>query len=495
MKQWTVFIWHPWPSAMRFCLAPWLQAQEVQQIVLIHPADVHYPEDPDPQVAEVKEETFIPGRSLEHLLHAVTTDYLVIIREPGVYSPSDAFFRRCHQAGEAAGAGLLYSHYRRMTDDHHTVDIPLPPFQPGSGRDTFPLGPLVVLRMAAVREILNRQGALWPSRWGGLMEVFYRFAGQGQVQHVPEFLYAMRQNDASDRETEHFAYLTPENREQQMEMENLFSSYLRRRQAWLPPRESRILPAGNVDSVLASVVIPVRNREGTIAQAVESAARQETDFPFNILVVDNHSTDGTSRVIGEMASRHAPVRHLVPPRMGLNIGGCWHYAVSLDLCGSYAVQLDSDDLYAGPRTLQTMVDCLRSGGYALAVGSYRVVDENLDEIPPGVVDHREWTAENGHNNLLRVEGIGAPRAYYVPALRQIGFPDVGYGEDYAVVLALSRKYTVGRVMEPVYLCRRWRGNSDSERSPGRSAAHHQYKDFLRTLELKARQRLNEQRSG
>jgi len=495
MSQWTVFIWNPYGCALHYCLAPWLQAAEVAQIVLIHPDDVHYAEDTAPQVVEVREATFIPGRTMEHLLQAVTTDYLAIIREPGVFIPGDTFFRRFGQAAESVGAGFLYSHYRRFASDHEAVDIHLPLFQPGSGRDTFPLGPLVVLRMAAVREMLSRKGALWPSRWGGLMEMFYRFVREGQVQHIPEFLYTMRPNEAVDRQAEHFAYLAPQNREQQMELEQLFSSHLRRCQAWLPPREGRILPVEKNDSVLASVVIPVRNRSGTITQAVESAASQETDFAFNILVVDNHSTDGTSRVLEELAARHAPVRHLVPPRTGLNIGGCWQYAVSLDMCGHYAVQLDSDDLYAGPDTLQTMVDCLRGGGYALAVGSYRVVDENLDEIPPGVVDHREWTAENGHNNLLRVEGIGAPRAYCVPILRHFGFPDVGYGEDYAVALALSRHYAVGRVMEPVYLCRRWRGNTDSELSPARNAAHHEYKDFLRTLELQARQRLNQSPPG
>jgi hypothetical protein len=479
---------------MRFCLAPWLQAPEMRQIVLIHPADVHYPDDPDARVVEVKEETFIPGRTLENLLRAVTTDYLLVIREPGVYIPSDGFFRRLEQVGESTRAGLLYTDFRRHTDNNHAERVPLPPFQLGSGRDTFPLGPLLAFRMDAVRESLDQHGALFPSRWGGMLEIFYRFVRGGQVQHIPEVLYSIRQNEAVDQEREHFAYLAPEHREQQLEMENLFSSHLRRLQAWLPPRENSILPSDTDAPVTASVVIPVRDRAATIAQAVESAVSQETDFPFNVLVVDNHSTDGTSRILEELACRHEYLRHLIPPRTGLNIGGCWHYAINLQMCGQYAVQLDSDDLYAGPGTLQTMVECLRSGGHALAVGSYRVVDENLDEIPPGVVDHREWTRENGHNNLLRVEGIGAPRAYYVPVLRRIGFPDVGYGEDYAVVLALSREFTVGRVMEPVYLCRRWRGNTDSDISPARTAAHHLYKDFLRTMEIQARTQMNLGRS-
>jgi glycosyltransferase involved in cell wall biosynthesis len=240
----------------------------------------------------------------------------------------------------------------------------------------------------------------------------------------------------------------------------------------------------------ASVIIPTRNRETTIGAAVSSALAQQTDFEFNVIVVDNHSTDNTPEVVEKYARKDARLIHLIPSRRDLLIGGCWNEAIHSPRCGTFAVQLDSDDLYTDASALQKMVNRFDEGDYAMVVGAYRTTDLRQKDIPPGIVDHREWTRENGRNNLLRVNGLGAPRAFYVPILQCHPFPNVSYGEDYAVGLRLSRHYEIGRILEPIYLCRRWEGNSDASLSREASNRHDVYKDHLRTQEILARQKLN-----
>ncbi|HCV43282.1 MAG TPA: glycosyl transferase, partial [Bacteroidetes bacterium] len=237
------------------------------------------------------------------------------------------------------------------------------------------------------------------------------------------------------------------------------------------------------------VIIPVKNRIKTIGDAVGSALNQKTEFPFNVIIVDNHSTDGTTDVLQSFASKDARMLHLIPRREDLGIGGCWNEAVHHAKCGRFAVQLDSDDLYKDETTLQRIVDTFWQERCAMVVGSYQMVNFNLEEIPPGVIDHREWTPENGRNNALRINGLGAPRAFFTPILRQINFPNVGYGEDYAVGLAISREYQIGRIFEPIYLCRRWEGNSDADLDIAKQNAFNFYKDKLRTFEIMARNRL------
>ena len=236
----------------------------------------------------------------------------------------------------------------------------------------------------------------------------------------------------------------------------------------------------------ATVVIPVRNRERTIADAIRSVLAQVTDFPFNVIVVDNHSTDGTSALIDTFVHNGRPVVHLVPERTDLGIGGCWDLAVRDAHCGRFAVQLDSDDLYKDTNVLQTIVDAFHEQQCAMLIGSYELCDFALRPLPPGLIDHKEWTAANGMNNALRINGLGAPRCFYTPVIRQVGFPNVSYGEDYAVGLAISRRYRIGRIFDSLYLCRRWEGNSDAALSPDRVNANNRYKDFIRTVELKAR---------
>jgi glycosyltransferase involved in cell wall biosynthesis len=243
--------------------------------------------------------------------------------------------------------------------------------------------------------------------------------------------------------------------------------------------------------VEASVVIPVFNRKKTIATAIKSALGQKTDFSYNIIVIDNHSTDGTGSVIRKLAAINPEVHHVIPQRRDLLIGGCWNEAINSSFCGRYSVQLDSDDLYASSYVLQKIVDALRKGNMAMVVGSYTIVNEQLKPIPPGLIDHREWTQANGHNNVLRINGFGAPRAFHTGVLRQIRFPNVSYGEDYAAALRISRYYRIGRIYESIYLCRRWSGNTDAALTIEQQNRNDFYKDKLRSLEILARQTMNE----
>jgi cellulose synthase/poly-beta-1,6-N-acetylglucosamine synthase-like glycosyltransferase len=308
---------------------------------------------------------------------------------------------------------------------------------------------------------------------------------------IPEFLCFRLEESDQTRVEKLFDYVRPENRKAQIEMERVLTDYLKRIDAFLEPHFQKIRRP--VSPKTASVIIPVRDRQRTIGDAVKSALVQRTDFDFNVIVVDNHSTDKTPSILQDLMRRDSRLIHLIPSRKDLLIGGCWNEAIHSSRCGTFAIQLDSDDLYADTSVLQRIVDRFDDGEYAMVIGTYRTTDLNQREIPPGVVDHREWTRDNGHNNLLRVNGIGAPRAFYTPLLRNHPFPNVSYGEDYAVGLRLSRHYEIGRILEPIYVCRRWEGNSDASLSTEAYNQHDTYKDRLRTLEILARQKLNREK--
>jgi glycosyltransferase involved in cell wall biosynthesis len=300
---------------------------------------------------------------------------------------------------------------------------------------------------------------------------------------------------ADDLKKSQFAYVDPRQLAYQKEMESVATEHLKRIGAYCG-HEPLPAPADEAEyPVAASIIIPVRNRERTIAEAVQSALSQKTDFPFNVLVVQNHSSDRTGAIMDDLAARDSRVVHLVPGRTDLGIGGCWNEAVQSARCGRFVCQLDSDDLYSDEYTLAKVIGMLREGGCGMVVGSYRLVNFNLEEIPPGIIDHREWSDDNGRNNLLRVNGIGAPRAFATSLLRRFPFPNVSYGEDYAVSLRISRDYTVGRIYEPVYLCRRWEDNTDAQLSNEQEVRYAEYKDGLRTQEIQERQGINRNQSG
>jgi glycosyltransferase involved in cell wall biosynthesis len=306
-----------------------------------------------------------------------------------------------------------------------------------------------------------------------------------KIVHMNEYLYTEIETDSRKSGEKQFDYVDPKNRQVQIEMEEICTEHLKRIGAWLAP-DFKEVAFGQSFPVTATVVIPVFNRIRTVKDAVESALSQKCDFPYNVIVVDNHSTDGTSEILSNMASRDNRLMHIVPAKHDLGIGGCWNLAVHSEHCGEFAVQLDSDDVYSGPDTLAKIVAAFHEQKCAMVVGTYQMTDFNMNPIPPGVIDHREWTEENGRNNALRINGLGAPRAFWTPLLRKLNLPNTSYGEDYALGLRISREYRIGRIYDVLYCCRRWDGNSDAALDIDKINANNLYKDRIRTWELTAR---------
>ena len=378
-------------------------------------------------------------------------------------------FERMIQVMRDAGAGWVYSD----SEGHPRIN-----YQSGSIRDNFDFGAVVAVRADAFEKGTE-------AHWSSLYDLRLRISGKFPVVRIPEPLYSASVADTRPTGQKQFDYVDPRNREYQIEMERIATAHLKRTGAYLEPRFETVPQPVDSFAVRASVVIPVRNRERTILDAVNSVLAQKTDFDFNVIVVDNHSTDRTTELLREVGDSR--LVHLIPGRRDLGIGGCWNEAIYSAHCGRYAVQLDSDDLYAGDTVLARIVGELESGPYAMVVASYTMVDFSLQEIPPGLIDHREWTRENGRNNALRINGLGAPRAFDTSVLRRIGFPNVSYGEDYAVALRISRDFEIGRIYDSVYLCRRWEGNTDTALPLETANRYDAYKDWVRTVEIQARQ--------
>ena len=383
--------------------------------------------------------------------------------------------------------GMVYADRYEETEGelrpHPVID-----YQAGSVRDDFDFGSLILYRTEvlkqAVFEISTESDYAYSASYAVRLALSRRYS----LTHIREFLYTETETDTRRSGEKQFDYVDPRNRSVQIERETVFTRYLKKTGAYLPPVEHRIdLNEGDFPCE-ASVIIPVRNRVRTIDDAIRSVLEQETTFHYNLIIVDNHSTDGTTEAIRRYAGEKKIV-HLIPERTDLGIGGCWDLAIRDARCGRFAVQLDSDDLYSGPDTLQRIMDTFHKEQCAMVIGSYRMTNFNLETLPPGIIDHREWTSENGHNNALRINGLGAPRAFFTPLLREIGVPNVSYGEDYALGLAFSRRYRIGRIYDVVYLCRRWEGNSDAALSIEKVNRNNAYKDSLRTLELAQRRAL------
>lgn len=383
---------------------------------------------------------------------------------------------------------LIYSdHYEQK--DGELIPHPVIDYQLGSVRDDFDFGSVLLFDSKTLKEGVLDLENQENYHYAALYALRLFASHQGTICHINEYLYTEVEEDLRLSGEKQFDYVNPRNREVQIEMEKAFTHYLKETETYLAPHF--IQPDFNAEGfeVEASVIIPVKNRVKTIKDAIDSVLSQETDFPFNLLIVDNHSTDGTSEAI-ESYQGHSQVIHIRPERKDLGIGGCWSLAANHPQCGRFAVQLDSDDIYSSPHTLQKIVNGFHEQKCAMLVGSYRITDFNLNTLPPGIIDHKEWTEENGHNNALRINGLGAPRAFYTPILREIGIPNVSYGEDYALGLAFSRSYKIGRIYEELYLCRRWKGNSDAALSIEKVNRNNHYKDSLRTREMLIRSQLH-----
>lgn len=397
---------------------------------------------------------------------------------------------RLTQVATEIDATLTYSYFREKNEDGSILLHPVNDYQPGSLRNDFDFGPLVMLNAA---DVLSATEDFTPEDSemldGGWYAMRLQLTLGKMMAMIPEYLYTAKRVDYRKSGQKQHDYVNPSNRENQIQMEKVFTAHLRAIGGMLPPASEDVDYDAESFPVEASVIIPVKNRVRTVMDAVNSALSQKCDFDFNVIVVDNDSTDGTRQLLEECTD---PKLHLVrvSDDEGLGIGGCWNKAILSKECGRFAIQLDSDDLYNSDNVVQTIVNKFRSGNFGMVVGSYTMVDFNGNIIPPGLISHEEWTENNGLNNALRTHGFGAPRAFFTPLLRRFLFPNVSYGEDYAMALRISREYRVGRIYESLYLCRRWEGNSDAALSLERTNAHNNYKDCLRSIELLARVRHN-----
>lgn len=416
-------------------------------------------------------------------------DYVLLIFKEHRVQIGQFGIERMLQIAEETGAGMVYSDYMEIKEGKLTAH-PLIDYQEGSLRDDFNFGSLVLYNAKALLEVFSMMTQKF--FYAGFYYLRLKISQSYDIVRIPEFLYTVDETDIRKSGQKIFDYVDPKNRQVQIEMEQAVTEYLKDVGAWLKPMFEPICFIDDDFPVIASVVIPVRNREKTIADAIESVLVQKTDFDFNLIVVDNWSTDQTTEIIRSYTEKNKNVIHIIPKRKDLGIGGCWNRAVHDEHCGMFVIQLDSDDIYKDETTIQKMVDVFYRDNCAMVVGTYQLVNFNLEEIPPGIIDHKEWTRENGRNNALRINGLGAPRAFYTPVLREVKIPNVSYGEDYAVGLAISRNYQIGRIYDNLYLCRRWDDNSDASLNIEKMNKHNLYKDRLRTIELKARQRKNKQ---
>ena len=447
----------------------------------------------DDRISIIYAEDIGSTRSLKKIADGLVTEYLILVREGYTISPVQYALERFVQVADSAGADMVYSDCIENGQKHPLIDL-----QAGSLRNDFDFGPATLWRSSSFREALSQQSAETNWQFAALYDLRLRMK---KIFHLREYLYSYSESDLRKSGERQFDYVKASARDAQIEMEKAVTLHLKRIGAYLPgPRPDAPEPECPVHGykvsevsepagepygfpVTASVIIPVYNRVRTVGDAVKSALSQNCDFSFNVIVIDNHSTDGTTELLNRLSAEDSRVVHIIPQEEGLGIGGCWNVAIDSPQCGLYSVQLDSDDIYSGPDTLTKIVEGFRRMRCAMLVGAYSLTDFSLSPIPPGTVDHREWTDENGHNNALRINGLGAPRAFRTDILRKIHFPNTSYGEDYAVALRLSGMYRLGRIYEPLYFCRRWEGNSDAALSIEKQNANNLYKDSIRTIEL------------
>lgn len=441
--------------------------------------------------ATIKTDNLQSTYTMQQIANDCRTPYLAVYSK---YTPMDLLpqaLQRMMQVAEDTRAGLVYADYYEVRDGkrcpHPVID-----YQSGSLRDDFDFGSLILYRTDSLRKALDEDNRTY--LYAGTYAVRLNISRISPIVHIAEYLYTEIEQDLRAGGVKQFDYVNPRNRAVQIEMERACTAYLSNIGGLLVPGQTEAVPMALKFPCEASVIIPVYNRVRTIGDALQSALCQITDFDYNVIVVDNHSTDGTTEVIDKYNGNPRLI-HLIPERKDLGIGGCWQYAIDHHCCGRYAVQLDSDDLYADATVLQQITDCFKQENCGMVIGSYDLTDFNLRPLPPGIIDHREWSDDNGRNNALRINGLGAPRAFETTILRKMGIPNVSYGEDYALGLRISRYYRIGRIYKSLYHCRRWEGNSDAALPIERINRNNFYKDQLRTWELQARIALNKEKQA
>ena len=438
----------------------------------------------------IKSDHPFSSEAIKKVIEETSTPYLLLINGSRYIEIDANVPKNFVSEADRSQAGWIYSDYYEKKKDKLTLH-PLIDYQTGSVRDEFDFGNCFMIRTNVAKECLQKLYLAKSNlHYSGLYDLRLAISRHSDVIRISNALYSVHFVDETSESNKMFEYVNPRNREVQIEMEKVFTHHLKEIGAYVDPRIKKSVSFEDNFNCEASVVIPVKNRVNTIGDAITSALKQKTKFNYNIIVVDNHSDDGTTELIRNKWSEDKKVIHIIPESSDNGIGGCWNEAIFRPECGKFAVQLDSDDLYSDGNTLQKIVDMFYEKKCAMVIGSYKLTDFNLNEISPGIIDHREWTDENGHNNALRINGLGAPRSYYTPIVKGIKFPNVSYGEDYAMGLAISSQYKIGRLYEPIYLCRRWEGNTDASLSIEKLNANNFYKDTLRTKEITLRQELN-----
>ncbi len=431
-------------------------------------------------------DTLYSSNTIKKIAQKAKSEYIAIYIKSTPLKFGYFALERMLQIAEDSCAGMVYSDYFTIVDGkkeyHPVID-----YQQGSLRDDFNFGSFFLFNTIAFKKATKRMKND-EYKFAGLYDLRLKISQETGIVHINEYLYTEFEEDTRDSGKKIFDYVDPKNRKVQIEMEQACTQHLKDVGAYLEPVFKPIEFNKEIFEYEASVIIPVRNRIKTIKDAISSVLRQKTDFLFNLIVVDNHSTDGTTEAINDFKD-DARLIHIIPDRNNLGIGGCWNMGVHHPKCGKFTIQLDSDDIYSGEDTLQKIVDAFYIQNCAMIVGTYQMTNFDLEMIPPGIIDHKEWTPENGRNNALRINGLGAPRAFYTPVLREIKLPNTSYGEDYAVGLHISRNYQIGRIYDVLYLCRRWEDNTDASLDIIKMNEHNLYKDRIRTWELQARKKL------
>jgi hypothetical protein len=481
----TVFLQQSNPKENEKTIKRFKQSELIKEIILISSEEKFSSFE---NVRVIRSLNYKSSDAIKLFAQYSSTEYTLIVLDENAINPGEFCLDRFIQISVNTNAALVYSDFYEEEKGKLVVH-PVIDYQEGSLRDDFDFGKLLFVKTDLLKQVTF--GDQTNFKYAGLYNLRLKLSQLGAVYRIPEYLYTVESIEAVGTEEKHFSYVDPKNREVQVEMEKAVTQHLMDIGAYVHPPFNEIdLTKVEDFEFEASVIIPVKNRVKTISDAIQSVLNQKTNFKFNLIVIDNHSNDGTTEIIRELSAKDDKLVHYIPERMDLGIGGCWNAGVHHTKCGKFAVQLDSDDIYKDENTLQTIINLFQKEKCGMVIGSYQITDFNLKELPPGLIDHKEWTDDNGPNNALRINGLGAPRAFFTPLLREIKIPNVSYGEDYSVGLAISRQYKIGRIYHSLYMCRRWEGNSDAQLDIIKMNANNLYKDRLRTFELLARKKLN-----
>ena len=441
-----------------------------------------------PSCQEVTIDSIQSSNSLQKISRCLKTEYLLLLAKPASVSFPSSSLEKFLNMARKSNAGMVYSDFGE-TKSGAIQSHPTGNYQLGSIRDDFEFGPLLFINSESFKKAARSFQYYY--QLAGLYDLRLKISQSEKILRIPEFLYTVEEAEFRKPGEKQFDYVNPRNRDVQIEMERAATNHLKKIDAFLKPPFRQVDFNREQFDYEASIIIPVKNRLKTIGDAVSSALKQKADFPFNIIVVDNHSTDGTTDLLKNLSDENEKLIHVIPLREDLLIGGCWNEAVNNPFCGRFSVQLDSDDVYKNEFALQTIINTFRKENCGMVIGSYTLTDFFLNEIPPGLVDHREWSDENGPNNALRINGLGAPRAFFTSLLRKTEIPNVSYGEDYFLGITISRNYKIGRIYDSIYCCRRWEGNTDADLDIQKLNANNFYKDTLRTNEILERQKINQ----